>query len=325
MFKNKWLNAIPIVALVLVIGVIVYFQMRPPQEELGYQIDLNPIIAIVNGEEIRYLEYAPYLGFWSMIYGYSMEEASQDIEIYNYLMEGFLRDKLQVEYLLDMGLTYDEEELDTELFYALYQLFEDEEDQANKEDEYGFNEETIRHILMGYLLDDSYTRALIDEIIETYTEEELQELYLEYQDYFFNSDAGVSVSHILVETEEEAQAALDRLHSGEDFALLAMEISIDYSSAVNGGKLTPFTVESNLVPEFIEASFALSEPGEISDIVPSYHGFHIIKLHTAYEEGSVLNFDDAKGYLPYIVADDIRSAEFEDLWYFADIEYPAYG
>ncbi|MCL2548932.1 MAG: peptidylprolyl isomerase, partial [Symbiobacteriaceae bacterium] len=315
----------PIVALVLVIGVLVIFQFRPPKEEVIDPGLPKDVVAIVNGEQILTTDYDPYRGFWALAYGFSAEEMLEDEDFNNYLLETFIRERLQTRYLTDIGLSIDEDELEMELTYVLYDFFADDEEQAEFELEYGFSVDTIRQILLGYMLDDLYNRTLIEEVSSTFSDDQFLEVYLEYQDYFFNSDPGVSVSHILVETEEEALAALDRLAAGEDFADLAREISLDYSSAINGGKLSPFTVDANLVPEFIEASFALSEPGEISGLVPSFYGFHIIKLNAYYEADSYLDFTDAKEYLPYIVAEDIRNSQFEDLWYFADIDYAPVG
>ena len=94
-------------------------------------------------------------------------------------------------------------------------------------------------------------------------------------------------SHILVkvgaETKpEEAEAAktkaeaiLARARAGEDFAKLAKETSDDTASAQDGGDLGWFGT-GRMVPEFEKAAFALSE-GQISDLVRSPFGFHIIK------------------------------------------------
>lgn len=90
-----------------------------------------------------------------------------------------------------------------------------------------------------------------------------------------------SVSHILVQTEDEAQAVLERLAAGEAFADLAVELSIDTGSAANGGDLGPLQIGA-FVPEFEEAAVAL-EPGEISDPVQTQFGFHIITVSEVEE------------------------------------------
>lgn len=83
-----------------------------------------------------------------------------------------------------------------------------------------------------------------------------------------------SVSHILVETEEEAAEVRERLDEGEDFGAIAQAVSTDPGSGANGGQLGPLQPGA-FVPEFEEAALAL-EPGEISDPVQTQFGYHII-------------------------------------------------
>jgi parvulin-like peptidyl-prolyl isomerase len=88
------------------------------------------------------------------------------------------------------------------------------------------------------------------------------------------TDEQVHVRHILLETEEEAQTVLARLEAGEDFTSLAEELSTDESTRQDGGDLGWFP-RGVMVPEFEEATFAL-QPGEMSDIVQTSFGYHII-------------------------------------------------
>ena len=83
-------------------------------------------------------------------------------------------------------------------------------------------------------------------------------------------------SHILVETEEEAINIIEQLNNGSDFAELARENSLDPGSAATGGDLGWFG-RGMMVKEFEDVAFAL-EKGEVSDIVKTQFGYHIIKL-----------------------------------------------
>ena len=77
----------------------------------------------------------------------------------------------------------------------------------------------------------------------------------------------------------------ERIHNGEDFAVLATLYSDDLESAKNGGELG-FVSRGDLVPEFESAAFALKE-GEISEIIETKFGYHIIQL--IQRRGAMIN------------------------------------
>ncbi|HEU4520053.1 MAG TPA: peptidylprolyl isomerase [Microvirga sp.] len=86
----------------------------------------------------------------------------------------------------------------------------------------------------------------------------------------------VRARHILVETEDEAKAALARLKGGEDFAKVAGDLSKDPGSKAEGGDLGFFSKE-RMVEPFAETAFKL-EPGQVSDPVKTQFGWHVIRV-----------------------------------------------
>lgn len=84
-------------------------------------------------------------------------------------------------------------------------------------------------------------------------------------------------NHILLDTQEEAQDALDRFNAGEDFAELAIELSTG-PSAPNGGDLG-CVIEGQFVEPFEEAAFA-AESGDIVGPVETAFGFHVIQIES---------------------------------------------
>jgi parvulin-like peptidyl-prolyl isomerase len=128
----------------------------------------------------------------------------------------------------------------------------------------------------------------------------------------------VNVSHIQTDTLDEAQAAEERLDAGEDFALVASEVSTDTFTAANGGELGWFLegdLSSRYGPEFEAAAFSLS-PGEYSQPISSTFGFHIILVNDRglrpLDEFR-LQAEQQQAYLDWL--DEARSSEgVEDLW-----------
>jgi len=114
---------------------------------------------------------------------------------------------------------------------------------------------------------------------------EAKEFYEKNPDKFKQGET-MRASHILIRVDEGADAAtkqkakarieslLKRARAGEDFAKLAKENSAD-GSAAQGGDLG-FFPRGQMVPAFDEAAFAL-KPGEISGVVTTQFGYHIIK------------------------------------------------
>jgi peptidyl-prolyl cis-trans isomerase D len=100
----------------------------------------------------------------------------------------------------------------------------------------------------------------------------------------YSTPEQVRASHILLKTEGKDDAAvkakaediLKQAKAGADFGELAKKYSEDEGSAKNGGDLDYFT-RGKMVPEFETVAFTL-QPGQISDLVKSPFGYHIIKV-----------------------------------------------
>lgn len=110
------------------------------------------------------------------------------------------------------------------------------------------------------------------------SDEQAEKYYQEHIDKY-SSEEQRRVSHILVEGDDEAkaQAILDQLNEGADFAALAEEKSDDFGSASEGGSLG--WIERDVMdPSFEEAAFALQKVGDTTGLVKSEFGYHIIKL-----------------------------------------------
>jgi peptidyl-prolyl cis-trans isomerase C len=121
------------------------------------------------------------------------------------------------------------------------------------------------------------------------SDEDMKKFYEQNKDKFKSGDQ-IKASHILVKTEKEAKEVQAQLKAGGNFEDLAKKSSVDSSSA-KGGDLGWFG-KGNMVPAFEKAALALKE-GQISDIVKSDFGFHIIKL-TGKRAAGIRPFDEVK-------------------------------
>ncbi len=120
----------------------------------------------------------------------------------------------------------------------------------------------------------------------TVTRREIREFYKAKKDSIGMLPETVDISHILIEVqpgEEARQETLSKIKeirqkilAGGDFEKLAKEFSQDPGSAARGGDLG-FMSRGDFVRPFEEAAFSLQQ-GEISEVVETEFGFHIIKL-----------------------------------------------
>ena len=113
----------------------------------------------------------------------------------------------------------------------------------------------------------------------------------------------INASHILLGNQEDAQRVLQMLESGESFSDLAMMESLDSVSAVNGGNLGYFG-RGQMISEFEDAAFALQE-GEISEIIRTEVGFHIIQVLNRRDsfdelEDKIITMIKEEAYFDYI-------------------------
>ena len=112
----------------------------------------------------------------------------------------------------------------------------------------------------------------------------------------------IKASHILFKTDgkdeatvrKQAEAVLQQVKSGGDFAALAKQYSEDEGSKANGGDLDYFG-RGRMVPEFENAAFAM-QPGHISDLVKTQYGFHIIKV-VDKKPAATRSLDEVRGQI----------------------------
>lgn len=176
-------------------------------------------------------------------------------------------------------------------------------------------EETFNQTLeyYGYTMDDIKKNIKQDLIVKKLLEPNIKITEHDMKTYFeenkesFNVKEQVKASHILIDTEEKAKEIKQKLETGEDFAKLAKEYSIDTSNNENGGELG-FFAKGDMVKEFEDAAFSL-EVGKISDIVKTEYGYHIIKVEEK-KEAEEAKYEENKEKIKDLVFEDKLPTEY---------------
>jgi len=123
----------------------------------------------------------------------------------------------------------------------------------------------------------------------------------------------VNARHIVVDTEEEAQRLREQIEAGADFAALAQEYSKDAFTRERGGDLGYFPRGILTSSEVEDAAFSL-QPGQVSEVIESNLGYHIVQVLDRVEEMEV-SPENLR-----MLKDRAAREWLDDLWAEAEIE-----
>jgi peptidyl-prolyl cis-trans isomerase C len=179
----------------------------------------------------------------------------------------------------------------------------------------GFTEESYRENLKQELSVKRWLQETIAKNISV-SEEEIHNFYVN-NPHWFTQPEKINARHILIKVPPGADKAmvaaarkkieeiLAEAKKGSDFAELAQKYS-EGPSAPKGGELG-FLPRGRLVKSFEEAAFAL-ESGEISDVVRTHYGFHIIKLEARQSRRVIPEQEAANSIRDHLSSSKIREA-----------------
>lgn len=158
-------------------------------------------------------------------------------------------------------------------------------------------------------------RAEADKAV---TDEALAAAYEAFAAAFDTGEPQVeyNAAHILVQTEDEITAVVERLEAGEDFGDVARDVSRD-GSAARGGDLGWFG-EGVMIPPFEAAVMAL-EPGQVSAPVETRFGWHVVRLIDT-RTAAVPSFDEVRDPLEAQIRQEASRALMQSLQEDAVIE-----
>jgi peptidyl-prolyl cis-trans isomerase C len=149
-------------------------------------------------------------------------------------------------------------------------------------------------------------KDILDKVLVS--DEEVEKYYETNKDNFTEKEQ-VHLFNILVKTEEEAQAILEQLKAGEDFSEIAKTKSTG-PSAAQGGDMELIS-KGSTIPEIDEAVFALNI-GELTDIIKSDYGFHILKV-TEKKPESIKTLEEVKDEIMQTLLPEKQKDAFDNL------------
>lgn len=245
--------------------------------------DLPAVLARVNGEPIERAEFQRALENLESRAGGSVPPGRRD-EIFRGLLDQLIAYHLLAQESKARKLTVDPKEVEAELArlgsqFPSQAAFE-QALAARQLTTASLRNEIERDLLVGKLLETQIGSTI------TVGDEDIERFYRENQNRFQEPES-MQASHILIRIDPDADAptrerararaaaVLAQARRGADFAALAKEYSEDPGTAAAGGDLG-FFARGQLVPAFETAAFAL-KPGEVSGLVESPFGLHIIK------------------------------------------------
>ena len=172
----------------------------------------------------------------------------------------------------DYGITVTDEEIEAEAT----KIYESAATEGESREDFlaarGVTEEFLFNIAHQSIIDTELREILAEDVPEP-TEEEMEEA----RELAARGLTTVCVSHILVDTQEEAEDVFTRLDDGEEFGALATELSTDTGSGENNGIL-PCSPPDSYVAEFADATL-VAPTGEVyTEIVETQYGFHVIMV-----------------------------------------------
>lgn len=297
----------------------------------------DEVVALVNGTEISAGYYKKNLDLQKQalesIYGSDVwsQEIEEGMTFEKAIKDDILQQLINVEIIFskvkERDLLPSDEEVNT-MVDEINEVMEENEDYKKSLDEAGIDQEFIIRQETEKLALTNYETNFIENTV--ITDEDAKTYYDSNQDEFEIDE--VDASHILISTMDDegtsfdeeqkeearakAQGILDRINAGEDFAELAKEFSDDPGSGSLGGELG-FFGKGEMVPEFEEASFEL-QVGEVSELVETYFGYHIIKVNDKNE--GIVDFEEVKDELKEMLVQQKLSEEVEELIQNATIE-----
>ena len=261
------------------------------EEEVRSLIQSNPVFQVdgVFSEE-RYIQLLRLNGFTPLAYELEQSKSMSLDQIKRNLNNSAFLSTVQIDQLNDLFA----QERDVSFLVLSTEKYKDQividQDQIS---EYFDNNKS--NFIEGRKVQVDFVELSLDNIEQQIDpdNETLQKLYIENEDLYTNPEQR-RAQHILLEEESNASAILKEIKQGADFSELARIHSKDITTSEEGGDLGLFEREL-MVPEFDKAVFDM-DVGDISEVVKTDYGYHIIKLNEI-QPSTLQSFEEVEGQL----------------------------
>lgn len=226
-------------------------------------------------------------------YGEDYESNEEAMTYYNEQKRLIVDYLVEVQLIISKAKEYDvnvtQEDVDEEL-ELLKSEYDTEEAFEEALETSGMSLEELKQMLKEDLIVNQVVTACTKDI--TVSDEEVKTYYDGNIDSF-KTEAGATMSHILVATEEEAKEIKAKYDKGTSFEDLAEEYGTDDTKS-QGGLLEYIPYDStNYDADFLAAAKELGE-GEVSEPVKTQYGWHLIKVTDVNKEDQTKSYDEVK-------------------------------
>lgn len=303
-----------ILLIVLIILSLTGCNLIKKEERIGKIIDGQEVVAVVNGDKISKNEYENNLqDIEEMLRKYYGEDALKSEEgkttlknIKEQLLEDMINNLIIEQEAKKRGIEIAKDELETRLDELKNQFGGDQKFEEFLKEQ-GLSIDDAKKNLTQEML----SSRLFDDVTKDVNvgENEAKEYYDNHKTEFKKSPDEVRARHILVDSEDKAEQLLKQIKEGADFAELAKNNSKDPGNAENGGDLGYFR-RGQMVPAFEKAAFEL-EPGQVSGIVKTDYGYHIIKVEDK-KIYPVYDFEEVKSEIELMLLNDKKNEVFQE-------------
>lgn len=253
------------------------------------------LAATVNKDKLTKPELESRMKQIAARYGYDLD-SEQGKEMADYLQDQVLQSMIEEKVILQAAaekkITVKQEDVDAE-FSKFKAQFSSDQEYQNFLTEGKYTEKDISTYIKSGMIYDKLFEDVTKDI--TTTSKDPQKYYDENKEEFYQNEQ-VKARNIVVKTADEAKAVIARLNKGEDFAKLAVELSIDPTAQQNQGDIGYFDKDAGLVEEFKDAAFKLKVGEYTKTTVQSEFGFHIIKVEDR-KPAKQRSFDEVKAEL----------------------------